>query len=925
MGTSGSRWIPAAVWALAAVTLVLGCGALVNGPAGGPGPIAALGACSGQSFSPQYTGTLSIDGGSLASSATAGVGVRLSFFEEVVVVDEPSGVVASAGCEPFNESLTTDAAGAFAYSDAPFAKVCVPDSGGTVCTGYSGLWGPLTAALTAPAPVGYAPSFRTTAVRGDLALVWELTNVSLDPGGPTVALAPNAATPVDASSWEANGSATSLDPTYAWNLTGAGWVFDGPTSGDRAIVEAAPGAAAGTLSVRASATINGTSLSAPPASIALDAVSTEVTSAALNRTIVDVGATVYATVTATGAPGYPYRAWFAPGLGLAPVAAPCTTAPVGTGAVQASCVANLTYSEPGIAQPTVNVSNGFSTGVWSFPNVTVNPPAALWVDPLAPVGYSGAVVRIDLIATNGSGTLPFQNACLDPGSGPVVCQDTPGPRWTFAPVYPTVGSYPAQAWTIDAGGTNRTIGFSVAIVPPLGLDPVTLVGSNATVGSNVSLRSTVVGGDLPGRFWWNSSLSDVPLGAGAWNIDGPLTLAFAPSSAGSVTIALTVVDSLGTVVRASLVLAVAPLPASRIEEVDTLPTGPVEVGIPTNLTWQALDRSDEPVTSFAVPAEIVLGGTGVAAPSAWVNASGVGPLSGPGNGTYDVPTTAWASGALEVSVDFRTAGTFSVNLTGARLPGPVASVRLDAAGDASHLRLYGPRVARSGSRDNSTFWNVADRFGNPVPGGNVTLRLVWGNSTLNELVYVVLAENGTTGVWINYSAPGGEGGTVTVLDWAKAVLLGPIAVPAIAGPAPATIPYALLAGLVVVGAVGAVTGTAAFRRTRPRGPARSDEGDLQRLAEGRSALVELVRRIGPADLPELEAAWQPPPAPDDLADWLASLVADGTLGATLGSDGRARFCLAPGPAAPRVTLDTAAFDEALRRRDRAIEDDEPGP
>ncbi|MFY9717987.1 MAG: hypothetical protein WAK40_08700, partial [Thermoplasmata archaeon] len=84
--------------------------------------------------------------------------------------------------------------------------------------------------------------------------------------------------------------------------------------------------------------------------------------------------------------------------------------------------------------------------------------------------------------------------------------------------------------------------------------------------------------------------------------------------------------------------------------------------------------------------------------------------------------------------------------------------------------------------------------------------------------------------------------------------------------------------------------------------------------------VELVRRAGAADLAELEAAWQPAPAPGELADWLASLVADGTLGAAVGEDGRARFCLAPGRAAgPRVTIDATVFDRALRHRDEMLD------
>ncbi|MGC2359558.1 MAG: hypothetical protein WA691_04550, partial [Thermoplasmata archaeon] len=54
----------------------------------------------------------------------------------------------------------------------------------------------------------------------------------------------------------------------------------------------------------------------------------------------------------------------------------------------------------------------------------------------------------------------------------------------------------------------------------------------------------------------------------------------------------------------------------------------------------------------------------------------------------------------------------------------------------------------------------------------------------------------------------------------------------------------------------------------------------------------------------------------DLADWVASLVTDGTLDATVGADGVARFCLGPDPRpAARVTLDVHLFDQVQSRRD----------
>ncbi|MGB6501322.1 MAG: hypothetical protein WBG19_08000, partial [Thermoplasmata archaeon] len=75
---------------------------------------------------------------------------------------------------------------------------------------------------------------------------------------------------------------------------------------------------------------------------------------------------------------------------------------------------------------------------------------------------------------------------------------------------------------------------------------------------------------------------------------------------------------------------------------------------------------------------------------------------------------------------------------------------------------------------------------------------------------------------------------------------------------------------------------------------------------------------------EIERGWSPSPAPAELADWVASLVADGTLGATVGADGRARFCVSAGRAPePQVTLDSAAFDRAIRHRDEVLDDSHP--
>ena len=137
----------------------------------------------------------------------------------------------------------------------------------------------------------------------------------------------------------------------------------------------------------------------------------------------------------------------------------------------------------------------------------------------------------------------------------------------------------------------------------------------------------------------------------------------------------------------------------------------------------------------------------------------------------------------------------------------------------------------------------------------------------------------------------------------------------------------IYAAAVPIGAVGAVWSGLVRRRARARPTPATDEEELRRLAEGRGELVGLLARLGSADLRTLEAAWQPPPAPPALADWLASLIADGTVDAAVGSDGGARFRLAEGRPNPttRVTVDAAVLERAIDRRDAELRGDSPGP
>ncbi len=134
---------------------------------------------------------------------------------------------------------------------------------------------------------------------------------------------------------------------------------------------------------------------------------------------------------------------------------------------------------------------------------------------------------------------------------------------------------------------------------------------------------------------------------------------------------------------------------------------------------------------------------------------------------------------------------------------------------------------------------------------------------------------------------------------------------------------ARLAVVVEIVLLGAVLAGGTAARSAPSPPSADDDPGLQRLAEGRAAAVEIVRDAAPVDLAGIAARWDPPPAPAELPDWVASLLTDGTLDARFDDDGVARFCLgAAGEESPRVTVDLAEFDRAQQVRDAALRDDD---
>jgi len=373
---------------------------------------------------------------------------------------------------------------------------------------------------------------------------------------------------------------------------------------------------------------------------------------------------------------------------------------------------------------------------------------------------------------------------------------------------------------------------------------------------------------------------------------------------------------------------------SSVVLIGTAPSEAV-AGSPTALSWEVVDANGSLLPSFAAACglTVTLVTNGSNAP-AWVNDSATGPAGRAANGTFMIPSSAWQSGVLRLSVTVGMAASVTVRLVGSLLPTNREAAGFVVLSDRDHLVLYdpGPSASNSTERWNDTFWHVRDVYGDPVPGALLTIRYETSAGTTDSLVPVVSVAGGESGAWLNYSFPENASGSWEVLDAAGGVLVGPVVFSPV-GPSPSSTGSTMApvspvflgeVALVFVGGVGGIVALVSGGRPRPARARPGPEDELRRLAEGRETVVELVRRKGPLSIEEIEAAWEPPPAPPAVADWVASLVTDGTLTATLGEGGKARFALAAREEAePRVTLDEEELARGIARRDAAVEAVEP--
>jgi hypothetical protein len=879
------------------------------------------GSCPGASQTPNYSGSLSVEGGPLAASAAGGVGITYSYLLETNLT-LPDGSY-SLSCSLKNGTTTTDASGGFGFSIVPPGQSCWEDPPlGFECATYAGPFGPVSVGVAAPTPAGYGLASRTTGSVHNLTWVAELSSVSVTPTGSPLALSINAPTEVVGVARAANGTRSPLAANFTWGLNGSGWSFVGaPGPGGSATIVAEAGAPEGSLSVSANASVGATTFQTPTVRVALVAVATAIRSGSLDSTLVDTGEPETVDAIASGAPGVPYTATVDPGLGLAPFSSPCRAVAPSGAAELYNCTTSVTFSGPGSTEIALNVSNGHAWATWTSPSVTVDAATGILVDPAAPIGYAGASIPVDVSALPGSGTPPYRSACFVTGTAASRCSTSPGPNWTFDPTFAAPGNYSTTASILDSSGTNLSRVVFVRVVAPLSVAAVAPDVANVTVGTPVTLPSDLVGGALPAEVWWNASGANAPLVAYSTDQDGPLAATFTPSALGSEQISVTVRDSLGTEREASRALAVVIGDATALSASALAAPAGVGVGEPTSLAWQALDAVGRAVTVFSSGGTLTVT-TGSATPAlAWANVSGAGPLSAGPEGSFVVPASAWTAGAFNLTLTPLTAGTIHVTLSGPGILGNAPELGFTATPDLRHLRLFDPTVTLAGDRSNRTFWLVSDRYGNPVPGAYLVIQYTSAGSAVDAPALVESLAGGGTGVWLNYTLAG-PGTSVRVLDGAGDVLVGPVTWTLPVVPSTTGLSESVLAGAGVAGAFGAFFSSVPRRRARAK-VAGDDEAAARRLALGRAAIVEIVTAAGSVPRETIEDLWEPPPPPPDLSDWIASLVADGTLVGRSAPSGRVAYALAsPAPESPQVVVDPTAIDRALARREEALRTDE---
>ncbi|MFZ0891054.1 MAG: hypothetical protein WB778_08885 [Thermoplasmata archaeon] len=901
-------------------------------------PLSVVQPCNGTSDPTTFTGTTTVEGSSSPIPSVANIPLQLDFHIEQVFAPA-DGSPPTVTCLDSSATTQTDSIGSFAFSGLVPAPTC--DAEG--CTNSSGPFEAVSLIVSNGAPAGY---FVTTTIQGaalSIHFIAALNRAEIAPDTGTNTSV-NASLSFHAAAQSGSGSPSPAVLQYAWRLTGSHWnVENGNTS---ASITAFPGTGAGSASLVlwVNGTFNGSSVHAPKAVETLQAIATQISGTTVEPDQVDTGMPVSFTIRATGAARFVYDATIEPGLDTPMQQIPCDAVSSGATA-HISCTTKVTYLTPGVAQPDVTVTNGYSRDTRSTTSVSVANNLTLEVTPGPIEGYPNQSVPIVVTVPNGVGTPPFGPACLFDGDGGSYCQTTPGPTWTFTPEYAEVGNFSARVSVADAAGENRSITFPVQIFPVLGTTLPTSESTNLSVGESSILASAIRGGVAPFAYWWNDSEDSTAFATGETWTDGPIATSFVPVGEGTIAVTLTVRDQLGSVNSSTAVFLVGAGTVARLSLTSSLPVPGILAGAGLNIGWIALNRYGELVPDFSPSGDLqVLATSPDGLADLWVNSTATGPLGASAPGTFSLPPAAWVNGQLNLTVSETCVGGLSVVLS---LLGASANsvslandtVQWEVEPVLSEVHLFDPQIVVPGSRTNSTLYRIADPFGNSVLGATVDIRSVF-EGTVSTVVSNAFGNDSATHVWVNFTGIGNAAGIVLVLSSSGVALLSPIAVPAAAtssGSAPVN-PVASEGVTLWIVAILAASALFVVLRLRwssrrlPRdlSPSEASDDDLRRYAIGCSEVVEQIRDRGPLDCEGLASGWNGPfiPRRSEIEDWVAGLVADGTLRATEGADATIRFALAPTASdpdpTPRVDFDPQMLARAMARFEEPDSAELPG-
>ncbi|MCI4350922.1 MAG: hypothetical protein L3K15_05360 [Thermoplasmata archaeon] len=903
---------------VAGMLLLVGLAGTAPGAAGlpaSPTGLALVGSvCPGTLDPHAFAGTLAIVGGSLPATSVANVSVNLTY--HYLYNDTTKGGGTTFTCRVGSVSGATGSDGRFTLNASLPADFCTS----TTCATYTGPFGTLAFGTPPSPPAGYFHKVDRTGGSVALSFVEAQSAVTLAPAG-RLTVSVDAATNVRASVVAADGSPSPAILEDGWQLTGAGWTFATPPTGANATVLATSNAGPGSLSLTVNGSFRGSPVSLPPVTLGLTAVATSIRDGNMFPTALDAGSAASVVINGGGAAGYAYTAWFSPGPGPGSVPLACTTNATPGGTVGILCQGRAIFPVRGTTVPVATLTNGFSEVSSTFSPVVVAAGLGFAVTPDPAGAYAGSLVSYDVSVAGGSGTAPFGPACLAFGDGATYCDRTPGPTWHLIIPAPPVGSWNGAASVADAGGANVSVPVVTTVVDRLSLSALLTPTNVVTAGDSVAVRAVLAGGLLPAEYWWNLSAPATTVAAGTVSADGLVAINVTPLLAGDLVLTLTIRDGLGTTVANATTFSVAPGPATRLSA-DAVTGNATAAGVPVAITLAALNVLGDRVTSFAAGVNVTVSGpSGVLGAGVGVTGA-AGPVFTLGSGGHvALPSSAWHHGELNVTFTATIAGRWLVVF--ATAPGTAGSTTgglvVDVAPDTDHLELSRPLVVTAGARTNATLYTIGDVFGNSLAAGYVVIQSLFGGE-LTIRHAPVLVDHGRSTVWVNYSAPSGSGGTVDVTSAAGEPLLPTLQVPA--GLAPTLTPLAI-GGLALLGAaVGATGATVVVVRRRRRGrgtaPAEVAEGELERLAAGRARILTELENGRSLTLEELRAGLGLlDPTDGEIAEWVGSLVTEGSVRPHPTESGRTAFAAVPyaDPVAPRVELDPAALDRALESRD----------